>query len=104
MKADDMDSLIKFMEDHGTMSSTWSHATLSQKKIDASSLDLFFANLGNTITYRCQMLLHSFTKGNKVADTRAVAEYADRLALSMTRVSNDEFQSTFFGELFYHSG
>lgn len=98
MKADDMDSLIKFMEDHGTMSMLGSHATLSQK-IDASSLDLFFANLGNTITYMVSDATAFFAKGGKVADTRAVAEYADRLALSMTRVSNNEFQSTFFGRL-----
>ena len=98
MKAETMDSLIKFMEDHGTMSMLGSHATLSQK-IDAGSLDLFFANAGNTLNYIVADTAAFFAKGGAKADTRAVAEYADKLALSMTRASNSEFQHSFFGRL-----
>lgn len=98
MKADDMDALVKFMEDHGTMSMLGSHATLSQK-IDPGALDLFFANAGNTLNYIVADTAAFFAKGGSKADTRAVAEYADKLALSMTRASNSAFQHSFLGRL-----
>lgn len=98
MKADELDGLIKFMEDHGTMSMLGSHATLSDK-IDAGSLDLFFANLGNTLNYIVADTAAYFAKGGKTADTRVVAEYADKLALSMTRASNSALQHSFLGRL-----
>ena len=98
MSADDFTGLIKFMDEHGTMNMLNSHATLPEN-YKAGDIDLIFANLGNTATYVVSDTAAFLAKGGVKGNVTDIVDYSDKLALSMTRVSNSQFQHGAIGRL-----